>query len=215
MRNSATYLSDAKERLHGLQGISILSHLKYYKPIANTCIDYMHSVLEGVTKSLFKFWLSPKYLNESFSVRRYMQEIDKRVLSFRPPSFVPTPARSIYEWEHFRAHEYLSFILYFSIPAFYQLMDSNVYANLVKFVIFIETILSPRINRKQLDQAEVVINSFVKDLQDLYHPSIMLSGVHELLHIGECYLHSFCFEHEFVFIYYILFQLMKLKISDH
>ena len=63
-------------------------------------------------------------------------------------------------------------------------MSSDIYENLKKLVIFLETILSPKIN--MLNQAENLIQEFVKELTELYDERIMLSGVHELLHLVDC-----------------------------
>ena len=58
-------------------------------------------------------------------------------------------------------------------------MKADHYFNLQKLVIFVETILSP----VKLKKANVLINDFVQELAGLYTPRIMLSGVHELLHM--------------------------------
>ncbi len=80
-------------------------------------------------------------------------------------------------------HEYLSFIVYSSLPVFRDIMRPEYYTNLKKLVLFIEVILSPTIKRTDLRSAESIVFEFVEELQELYPPSIMLSGVHELLHL--------------------------------
>ena len=104
-----------KEPVNGIKGYTPLSHLKYFKPTYSTCIDYMHSLLEGVLNSLFKFWFSPEHHDKPFSLRKYMREIEIRLLSIKPPTFVTTPPRSIYCWQEWRAHEFL-YILFCIIP---------------------------------------------------------------------------------------------------
>lgn len=42
-----------KDPVFGIKGACLLSYLKHYKPVSSTCIDYMHSLLEGVIKRLF------------------------------------------------------------------------------------------------------------------------------------------------------------------
>ena len=103
-RTDSSYEKDVVEaqKLRGtVNGVKvgkcILSHLAYYKPMSNTCIDYMHSVLEGVMKTFFKYWFEADCSNK-YSLKKYMQEIDNRLLSIKPPSFVTTAPRSIYSW---------------------------------------------------------------------------------------------------------------------
>lgn len=93
--------------INGIKGKCNLSHLKYYNPISSTCIDYMHSILEGVVKNFFKFWFSTEYkASEEFSLRTFILEIDRKLLLIRPPSFVPCAPRSIETWKQWRAHEF-------------------------------------------------------------------------------------------------------------
>ena len=127
--------------VNGIKGKCCLSHLSFYNPVSSTCIDYMHSLLEGVAKNFFRLWFSPEYkITETCSLRKYSSEVDRRLLLIRPPSFVPTAPRSIQVWKQWRAHEYLSFIVYYALPVFNGLMTpehfNNIVNNIVKLVIF-------------------------------------------------------------------------------
>lgn len=164
----------------------MLNNLELYHPISSTCIDYMHSVLEGVVKNFFKYWFGSEFSQSSFSLRSYMQNIEERLVSIRPPEFIPNTPRSIFSWNIWRGHEYLSFIIYFALPVFVGIMQYEHLQNLTKLVIFLEIILAREILKKQLDEAQVLIESFVSELENLYRTPIMLSGVHELLHLTDC-----------------------------
>jgi hypothetical protein len=173
-----------KNAVNGVKGICPLSRLKYFSvPWRQTCIDYMHSLLEGVVKNLLNYWFETGDFLGEHSLRPYMQEIERRLLSIRPPKFVPYTPRSIYIHNLWHAHEYLAFILYYALPVFKDIMRENDYQNLQKLVVFIETILSPEINRDDLYKVNLIIQDFVLELASLYSPRIMLSGVHELLHL--------------------------------
>ena len=103
--------------VHGVKGPCVLSHLASFHPVTSTGIDYMHSVLEGVVKALFISWFEPEFAKSNYSLRKYMQEVDRRLRSIKPPSFVPTTPRSIYCYKNWRAYEMLAFIgrLYFMV----------------------------------------------------------------------------------------------------
>ena len=146
----------------------------------------MHTVLEGVVKSLFNKWFSQDNHASECSLRKHMNQIDLRLVSIRPPKFIPTTPRSIYSWKTWRAHEYLGFLIYYSLPIFHDIMDSSQFEHLVKLVIFMETILSREIKLEDLDFAQQLIISYVKDFSKFYSLNSMLSGVHELLHLVEC-----------------------------
>ncbi len=172
--------------VHGVKGPCILRNLKHFHPISSHCIDYMHTVLEGVIKNLFNYWFESQYSSGAFSMRKYMKEIDNRLSLIRPPKFIPSTPRSIYSYNFWSAHEYLSFFMYYALPVFLDIMLPDHYENLKKLILFLETILSPKINVNILKKVEPFLIEFVSELELLYSKSIMLSGVHELLHLTEC-----------------------------
>jgi hypothetical protein len=96
------------EDVKGVKGSCVLTKCKYFNPVESTCIDYMHSVLEGVGKNFFKYWFELPS-NNKFSLKKYMKEIDIRLKSIRPSSFVPSAPRSIYDWSKWKAHDFLAF----------------------------------------------------------------------------------------------------------
>lgn len=169
----------------GIKGYCCLRFLKYYKPTVSTCIDYMHSVLEGVMKTLFRYWFEGD-CTKPYSLRKYMQEIDNRLLSIRPPSFVTTTPRSIYSYTYWHAHEFLFFLIYYALPVFHRIIPYNMYTNLTKLVIFIENLLLPKIAKSDLKILQAIIIEFLKELPLIYNSAIMLSGFHELVHLIEC-----------------------------
>ena len=65
-------------------------------------------------------------------------------------------------------------------------MNSDCYENLKKLVIILENLLLPVINTEILKQVEKSIHEFVEELPELYVERIMLSGIHEMLHLVDC-----------------------------
>jgi hypothetical protein len=145
----------------------------------------MHSVLEGVIKNLFNYWFNGK-ISASYSLGKYMQELDRRLLNIKPPKYIPCTPRSIYTHHLWRAHEYSTFILFYSLTVFHGLMSHDCYENLKKLVIFLEVLLSPAIDLDNLKKVDNLIQDFVSELNELYDEKIMLSGTHELLHLVDC-----------------------------
>jgi hypothetical protein len=194
--------SDKQENVNGVEAKSILSHCSFFHPVTSTSIDYMHSLIGGVVKPLFHFWFSPKYSERAFSIHEHRQTINKRVKQIKLPSFVPTAPRSLYGYKEWRAHEYLAFILFYAQPVLREILPLDHYENLAKLVLFLEVILAPTILKDDLEIADLLITEFVSELSSLYQPSIMQSGVHELLHLCQCtldfgHLHqTSCFQFE-------------------
>ena len=130
---------------NGVLDTCFLSFLEYFHPISGTCIDYMHSLLVGVVKSMFSKWFGQENHQMICSLRNYMQQIDQRVINIRPPKYIPTTPRSINSWKTWRAHIYLSFILYYALPVFGDIMEADTFENLLKLVKFLEIIFSREI----------------------------------------------------------------------
>lgn len=170
---------------NGVFGPCCLAFLKHYKPISSTYIDYMHTLLEGVVKSLFKNWFESER-TAPFSLKPHMQEVDKKLLHIKPPRFIPSAPRTIYTYHLWKAHEYLAFLLFYALPVLSGLLQDKYLDNLIKLVIFSEEILSSNIKVTDLERTEEVIFKFVQEAETLYPQNFMTSGVHELLHMTDC-----------------------------
>jgi hypothetical protein len=60
--------------------------MKILSPVEGICVDYMHSLLEGVIKGLFPLWFGQEYVysdcngkkvRNQFSLRQYINQIDE------------------------------------------------------------------------------------------------------------------------------------------
>jgi hypothetical protein len=149
----------------------------------------MHSILEGVVKRFFKFWFEETVSGDEkydFSLKRHIKEIDRRLSNIKVPSFIPTTPRSILDYKIWRAKEFLCFLIYYLLPIFYDLMDSIFLINITKLVVATEFLLQKEILKSDLVYVQAILKAFVCEVEKLYPPNIMLSGMHEILHIVEC-----------------------------
>ncbi len=65
--------------IFGVKGVSVLS--PYMNIVKDTAIDYMHAVLEGVTKTMLqKIWLCGKYKDHRFYLWKDVKKIDEKLL---------------------------------------------------------------------------------------------------------------------------------------
>ena len=192
-RTSDSYVIDLSTAIstnkpyRGIKGKSALSSLSDFEnPLGSTNIDYMHSLLYGVVGKLFDLWFSPEFSKEEFSLYHHIGEIDKKLVGIKPNKSIPYAPRSISQYKLWRAHEYLSFILYYSLYVFYGIMKVDYYENFMILAISTEILLSKRIQKDSLLRVKGHLIRFVSQLEDLYSTQVMVSGVHELLHLVEC-----------------------------
>ncbi len=96
----------------GVKGESVLS--PYLNIVKDTAIDYMHAVLEGVTKRmLHKFWLNGKYSGYRFYLKQEVEKMDEILLRIRPPHEFRRTPRSLNTLSYWKASEFRAWLLQF------------------------------------------------------------------------------------------------------
>jgi hypothetical protein len=153
--------------VRGVKGECILSELEFFHPIINSNVDVMHSVFLGVVKTLFQYWFD--HTDIQYSLKKNLKTIDSKLLKIKPPSFIPTSPRSIFDWRNWRAKVFLYFIMYYSLPVFYKIMPDKQFNHLTFLIISLEILLSKNIYENDLKKAEYCINKFVSLCDSIYN----------------------------------------------
>ena len=84
----------------------------------------MHSVYLGVIKNIFSYWFESN-LSEKYSLKSRLNEINERLLRFKPPSYINYVPRRIALFKLWRAHEFMNFILVYAVLFFYKIMSGE------------------------------------------------------------------------------------------
>ena len=99
----------------GIKGKSILTDT--VDLVNDIPIDYMHCVLEGVTKWLIDKWLISCNHRSPFYIGTQVKKIDKNLLHQRPPHDFSRAPRSLEKHrKHWKASEFRNWLLYYSLP---------------------------------------------------------------------------------------------------
>lgn len=70
--------------VHGVKGVSVFT--PYLNIVKDIPIDYMHAVLEGVTRTLLcKMWMDGRHRNLRFYLLQSVKQIDELLLAIKPP----------------------------------------------------------------------------------------------------------------------------------
>jgi hypothetical protein len=72
------------------------------------------------------------------------------------------------------------------LPVFNGLIKPIFYTNITKFVVALEFLLNREMKRQNLEVVKQIFKLFVKEVEEIYPENIMLSGMHELLHLVDC-----------------------------
>lgn len=110
----ATNAESTGKCVYGVEGHSILSSCTDI--VNGVPIDYMHSVLEGVTKYFTSMWLNSKYHESSFYLGKKIKEINKILLQLTPPGKFHRSPRALSQIKFWKASELCAWLLFYSLP---------------------------------------------------------------------------------------------------
>ena len=80
---------------YGIKGPSWLLLLPSYRIIMSATIDYMHCVLESVTKQLFELWFDSANRDQEFYCGKQIHKLKKRMQDIRPPDEINRTTRGL------------------------------------------------------------------------------------------------------------------------
>ncbi|XP_014237104.1 uncharacterized protein LOC106659202 [Trichogramma pretiosum] len=169
----------------GVWGSSALMNLKHFNIVSGMIVDFLHACLVGVTELHTNILLSN--VGEEYYVGDPTKThiINQRLLSIKPPTCVGKTPRGITERNNWKASEWLTWLLYYSIPCLSGLTQKKYIIHLSLFVRAMNILLSDSITPKMLHTANELLITFVFQFGKLYGNNYMHYNVHLLLHLCE------------------------------
>ena len=154
---------EAEASGHTVDGIKGISVLAYSLDLVDGIpVDYMHAVLEGVTRWLLHAWFNSENHREAFYLGRSARQIDDLLLKQRPPSEFSRPLRSIRKHlKYWKASELHSWLLYYSLPLLMDFLPSLFLHHYSLFVCALHILLQDCLSTAQIDAAEEMLFDFV------------------------------------------------------
>ncbi|XP_033726096.1 uncharacterized protein LOC117315808 [Pecten maximus] len=169
----------------GVKGLTWFSFLPKFDMVRGVGIDYMHCVCLGVMKMLMSLWFDKSYRNELFSISGQLSAVNERLLSIRPPTYITRLPRTLLDIGHFKATEYKSFMLYYSLPCLFGILPEEYFEHFLLLVQAMFILLSDHITGEQLLRAKKMLMHFSINVPALYGERYMTSNVHLLLHLTD------------------------------
>jgi hypothetical protein len=168
--------------VYGVKGNSVLTpHLNIVKDIP---IDYMHAVLEGVTKTLLcKMWMDGRHSNLLFYLARNTKEIDSLLLAIKPPHEFRRSPRCIGTVKYWKASELRAFLLCYAISVLMEFLPADYIHHLSLLVKSIHILLSGTIHSADLRHAKCMLSTFYRTAPLLYPNELCTMNVHSLIHL--------------------------------
>ena len=145
----------------------------------------MHAVLEGVIKTLLcKFWMKGCYKDFRFYLGREVKDIDKLLLSIKPPHEFrrsPRPIETI--GNYWKASEFRAFLLIYAIPILVDFLPIDYVYHLNLLVKSVHILLSSSIHSNELLKARDMLATFYRTILCLYPDELCTMNVHSLIHL--------------------------------
>ena len=171
-----------KSCVQGIIGVSSLS--KTFNLVDSVPVDYMHAVLEGVTKWLMRAWFNSKFHSSPFYIGLKVSDIDCELLNQRPPSEFSRPPRSIKKhMSYWKASELRNWLLFYSLPLLLDILPSLYWHHYALLVCAMHLLLSDQITLNQIDAAEQMLIDFHSLLPELYGEASCTANAHLLTHL--------------------------------
>ncbi len=169
-----------------LTDVSCLIGFEHFNIVWSLSPEYMHAILQGMSKRLLNFFIGSKYSNKEYYIHPAARKIlNRKILNIRPTSSIVRKARSLNQMANFKASEYRSMLLYY-LPICLPGSVPNVYVKHVRLLsAAVYILLKKSIPTEEVDRAERMLLSFVQQHQQLFGEQNMVMVVHLVQHLAE------------------------------
>lgn len=158
-----------KNRSKGFKGMSALASLQNFNIVNGIVPEYMHAILLGVTKTLITKWFSPSENKKDYFIGNHLKEISKRMSNFKPPAGIERLPRDLEKnYNHFKASELQSWLLYYGFPCVNGFLKDDYLQNFSYLSEAVHFLLSDAITPEMVVQAEDRLDQFYSSFQRLY-----------------------------------------------
>ena len=115
----------------------------------------MHGICLGVTKSLLSKWFSTKHRAQDYFIGENIEVISRRKENLKPPYSIERLPRNLEKnYQHFKATELQSWLLYYAFPCMEDFMDDQYLENFSCLSEGIHILLGDKISQEAITNAE-------------------------------------------------------------
>ncbi|XP_044597182.1 uncharacterized protein LOC123273770 [Cotesia glomerata] len=168
----------------GVKKLSILCEIPNYNIIYNLDVDWMHCVGLGVVRQFADLWFSSLNKDEKFYFGDILESANSFITSFLPTSYFSRTPRPLTDRTHWKAHEWIIFLLAYSLPLLKIYFSKTYVDHWALLVDGISILIKRSIMKSELTYANQCLQKFVQGVQELYGEKFMSFNVHLLTHLA-------------------------------
>ena len=185
MESWATLAERLGKPMYGVKGHSVLS--LYIDIVRDIPIDYMHMILEGISKMLLKYWLDESFKDRRFYIGKDIDKLDKMLLRIKPPhSFRRSPRSLKVSSTFWKASEHQAWLLYYAIPLLMHILPPDYVIHLSLLITSLHILLGTCIRKEDITKCRELLKTFHELLPELYPKTLCTANFHMLAHICDC-----------------------------
>ncbi|KAM7313196.1 hypothetical protein ISCGN_003078 [Ixodes scapularis] len=167
--------------VNGINGPTPLIQLKGMDLVWGFSPDYMHAVLEGVTRQLTELWLT--CTTGPFYIGAQIREINARICKIRPPIGFPRLPRPLTERALWKASEWKAFLLFYALPCLSDILPPQFFRHFSMLSQAVFLLLKEAVTEQDVHASEGLLTEFVRKCALLYKEPAATFNVHILLHL--------------------------------
>lgn len=174
-------VSRGKNHVNGVKGPSIISALPGID--IGTCVlpEVLHSALLGIGKQFLCLWIEKK---GDWNISRNLESMNTDIKNIEPPRSFSRMPRSLSLYQIFKGHEFLNWILFYSVPILRKYLQEKYFEHWLLFVRALFILLQSRITKRDLKEATILMRLFVRDIDTLYGDRHLTYNTHQMLHLA-------------------------------
>ena len=168
----------------GFQYRAAINDLDHFDIVDGFVVDYMHNIALGVSRQFGRYWFNSK--NKKYSITsEQLNDLDKIIMKLTPHSQVGRLTRSLCQRKRWKAREWESWTLYYSLPILATVLPKDYVDHWRLLVEGLYLLLQENISSDDLNESSRLLHKFVFECEEKYGEKCMTFNVHQLLHLPE------------------------------
>ena len=172
-----------KEKMESRLGCrySCLIDLPYFDATRMLCIDPMHNLFLGTGEHMLSIWIEQGWLNKKhfLSIQKFVDDL------ILPSDIGRIPNKIESGFSGFKADQFKSWILIYSIPALYSILPIGHLECWRHFILACQILCKQKLTVAEIDMADLLLLRFCNKVQELYGRSAVTPNMHLHCHLKD------------------------------